>query len=298
MWGDKRLKATPWQSDLMMNHSWSLLRNWVNREPTASLWLTVAAILIFGVTFARSRSNDERAWVWGRRLIESFVRALVFAALPGMFYFLLNSNHTTFSQICGPFTTNDSLSNQAWQKWHVLYGGEHTQRDLRVTQYVTVETQEIIQPADPSKPPLYRNVKVDRPISQNSIVGFRGQVTMNLVDPDHQQDTFDAYTLSALYEYDIINPVNTETRVEFSFPLSLNTKLYQDINVEVNGKKVSSWQVISGTIAWDRQMRPGEKNIVSIHYVTKGMEGFRFEILEPREVTNFELMVAMDTQLC
>ncbi len=278
-----------------MDYGRSLLGNWVNREPTASLWLTVTALLIFGVAFAHSRSDDDRAWVWGRRLIESLVRALVFAALPGMFYFLLNSNHTTFSQTCGSFTTHGSLSNQAWQEWQNLYGREHIQRDLRVTQYVTVETEEIIQPTDPSMPPLYRNIKVDRPISQNSIAGFRGRVTMNLVDPDHQQDTFDAYTLSALYEYDVINPVDTETRTEFSFPLWANTKLYQDISVTVNGEQAPLWRIISDTITWDDQMIPGEKNVVSIHYVTRGMNGFRFEIPEPREVTNFELTVALDT---
>lgn len=271
------------------------MENWVHREPTANLWLAVVTALLFGVTFARSRSDDERAWVWGRRLIESLVRALVFAALPGMFYFLLNSNYAAFSQACGSFTTGGSLSNRTWQQWRDFYGGDHTQRDLLVTQYVVVETQKVIQPTDPSAPPLYRNVKVEQPISQNSIVGFRGRVTMNLVDPAHQTDTFNAYTLSALYEYDIVNPVDTETRVEFSFPLSSGAKLYQDISVKVNGKKVSSWRVLSGAITWDEQMSPGEKNVVSIHYVTRGMNGFTFEIPEPREVTNFELTVALDT---
>ena len=278
-----------------MDYTRGLLENWVHREPTASLWLTVVTVLLFGVTFARSRSDDERAWVWGRRLIESLVRGLGFAALSGMFYFLLNSNYAAFSQIHGPFTTGGSLSNQTWQKWRNLYGGGHTQRDLLVTQYVVVETQQVIQPTDPSASPLYRNVKVEQPISQNSIVGFRGRVTMNLSDPAHQTDTFNAYTLSALYEYDIVNPVDMETRVEFSFPLSSDVKLYRDIGVEVNGEQVSSWCVISGAISWDGRMRPGEKNVVSIHYVTRGMDGFFFEIPEPREVANFELTVALDT---
>jgi hypothetical protein len=281
-----------------MDYTKHLLGNWVNREPTASLWLAVAAVLLFGVAFARSRSSDERAWVWGRRLIESLVRVFVFTALLGMFYFLLNSNYAAFSQVCGSFTTGGSLTNQTWQKWRNLYGDAHTQRDLLVTQYVTIETEEVIQPVDPSMPPLYRNVKVDQPISQNSIVGFRGRVTMNLVDPAHQTDTFNGYTLSALYEYDVVNPVDTETRVEFGFPLSSDAKLYQDISVKVNGESVSSWRVLSSTITWDERMRPGEKNVVSIHYVTKGMDGFRFEIPEPREVTNFELTVALDIHGC
>ena len=73
---------------------------------------------------------------------------------------------------------------------------------------------------------------------------------------------------------------------------------YQGVSVKVNGESVSFWRVLSDTITWDERMRPGEKNVVSIQYVTKGMDGFRFEIPEPREVTNFELTVALDVHSC
>ena len=54
----------------------------------------------------------------------------------------------------------------------------YTQRDLQVVQYVTVTTEEIIPPIDPSAVPLYRNLKVEQPTQQNSIVGFRGDVDL------------------------------------------------------------------------------------------------------------------------
>jgi hypothetical protein len=121
---------------------------------------------------------------------------------------------------------------------------------------------------------------------------------MNLVDPARQADTFNGYTLSALYEYDIVNPTNTETRVEFRFPLSSEAKLYQVASVQWNGEPVSSWRVVSGTIAWEGRMGPGEKNVVSVHYVTWGMDGFLFVVPEPREVKNFRLTVALDAEEC
>ncbi|HDQ71679.1 MAG TPA: hypothetical protein ENN19_06225 [Chloroflexi bacterium] len=281
-----------------MDAARSLLLNWARHEPTVSLWLMAATALIFGAAFVNSRRDDQRAWAWGRCLIEALARALAFAALAGAFYFLLNSNYDAFSRIYGSFLVGGSLSRQNWHQWHDLYGGSVFQRDLQVTQYVTVERQETIVPPDPAMPPLYRNVEVRERVLQNTIAGFRGQVTIDLLDPAHQVDTFNAYTLSGSYEYEIVNPTDTETQAEFRFPLSPETKLYYDLDVQVDGESVSSWRVISNTIAWDRQLDPGEKSVVSIHYTSRGMEGFAFRVPEPREIVDFELVVKINTDKC
>ncbi len=278
-----------------MSYAKLLLENWANREPIASMWLAVATVLLFGVVFTRSHGDDRRFWMWGYRLVESLFQALVFAALLGMFSFLLSSNYASFSQIYSSFTSGGSLSNQNWREWRDRYGGTFIQQDLLVTQYITNETQEIIQPDDPSAPLLYRNIKVEQPISQNSIVGFNGLVTIDVIDPVSQTDTFKGFALSAQYEYQIANPTDVDTRVEFNFPLSADTKLYQNVGVKVNDVEVSSWQIISNTIAWEGYVRPGENKIVSVQYDTWGMDGFLFEVLTPREVRNFELMVALNT---
>jgi len=276
----------------------SLLENWVNHEPTASLWLVVVAVSFFGMVFTRSRSDNDHAWEWSRLLITSLAKTLVFVAVPITFYFLLNNNYTAFNTIYASFTTGGSLSNQAWQKWRDQYGGAYHQQDLRVTQYTMSETQEVIQPTDPMLPLLYRNIKVEQPVLQKSIVSFRGQVTMNMIDSTHIVDTFNGYKLSTLYVYNILNPTNTETRVEYRFPLSPETKLYQDIHIRVEEEEVPFYQVISGTIVWDGRMGPGEKNIVSISFTTWGMDWFLFEIPTPREVTDFKLTVVLDTDNC
>ncbi len=281
-----------------MEYAKSLLENWSNREPAASLWLVVAAAFFFGAVFVRSRSNSDQAWEWGRALITSLARTLVFVAVPIIFYFLLNNDYAAFNKIYAAFTTGGSLSNQAWQKWRDQYGGEYHQQDLRVMQYTMTETQEAIQPADPTRPLLYRTIRVRQPVLQKSITRFRGQVTMNMIDSVHPTDTFNGYKLSTLYEYDVFNPTDTETHVEYRFPLSPQTKLYQDIHIKVNEEEIASYQVMSDAIAWDGRLEAGEKNIVSISFTTWGMDWFFYEILTPREVTDFRLTVVPDTDNC
>lgn len=271
-----------------------LLENWLLREPMGSLWLVIATVLLFGVTFVSVRGSEARPWNWIRSLLEALARAIVFAALAGVFYFLLSSNYATFSKIYGSFTTGGSLSALARQQWMRVYGGAFfEQRDLEVTQYITIETQEIIQP-EGSSVPLYRNSQIEQPISANSLTRFRGDVTIWDADRNRQGETFNAFTISALYEYDIINPTETVTRAEFRFPLFSSVKLYQDMSVKINGMDVT-WNVEDSAIVWDKRMEPGEKDTILIQYSTWGMEGFQYKVSTPREILDFTLVISTDT---
>jgi hypothetical protein len=273
----------------------AILENWINSEPTAGLWLVVASVLLFGVTFLRLRRQDERAW--GRHLLVAFSTGLAFAVVAGMLYFLSTSSYAAFSQVYGPFVKGGSLSNQAWKQWKKMHGGGYYQQDLTVAQTFTVETEEIVQPSDPSAAPWVRKIKTEQPVTQNNILGFRGNVTINLADPGNQANGFDAYLLTANYEYDTVNPTETEVHTVFLFPLSQESKLYEDIRIQVDGQEVD-WKIVGSDIAWEGWMKPGEKNVVRISFVTSGMDGFNFEIPQQREVVNFDLKVYLDTDNC
>jgi hypothetical protein len=273
----------------------SILGNWINSEPTAALWLLVASVLLFGVTFLHLRRQDERGW--GRHLLTAFAASLAFAASAGMLYFLSSSSYAAFSKVYGAFVNGGSLSNQAWEQWRAMYGGGYYQRDLTLTQTFVIETEEVVQPTDPSAAPWVRKVKTEQPVTQNNILGFRGNVTINLADPGNQMDGFNAYVLTAKYEYDVINPTETDVRSVFVFPISQNSKLYENIRIQADGQEVD-WKIVSGAITWECWMSPGEKNVVRISFVTSGMDGFVFEIQPPREVVNFDLKVYLDTDNC
>jgi hypothetical protein len=199
--------------------------------------------------------------------------------------------------VYGSFATGGSVSNRAWQQWRNMYGGGYDQKDLQVVQYVTVVNEEVIPPADPSAAPLYRNVKVEQPAQQNSITRFRGNAELTTAGGYNSLNTFNAYALSAEYEYDIVNSLAEETRAEFRFPISPGAKLYQDIILTVNGEEIS-WRIVDRAIFWEERLAPGEKQTINIRFHTWGENDFLFEIPEQREITNFSLKLTMNTDNC
>jgi hypothetical protein len=278
-----------------MNSLTSLLHNWIIAEPIASLWLGIVAALLFGVTFTNLTKGTNLSWERG--ILMALAQTLTTVSLIGTCYFLLNSSFKTFSQIYGSFTTGGSVSNRAWQQWRNIYGGGYDQKDLQVVQYVTVVTEEVIPPTDPSAAPLYRTVEVEQPIEQNSIIGFRGNVELTAAGGYNNANTFNVYALTAEYEYDIVNSSTEETRAEFRFPISSTSKLYQDIAITVNEKEIP-WYMAGQAIFWEERLAPGEKQKVNIRFHTWGENDFLFEVPEQREITNFSLKLAMNTDNC
>jgi hypothetical protein len=274
-----------------------LLQDMIFSEPAASLWLAVSIAVLFGAAYAGRHEDQAQSRTWGRRLGEALVKSLVFVGIVWTFSLLITADYSSFSRIYSSFTSEGSLSRAGWKKWRASYGGRLVQRDLGVTQYVKTEILEVIPPIDPAAPPLYRNAVVEQPLEQNSIVGFRGHVTINLVDRAHQLDAFNAYVLSATYEYDVLNPADADTHARFSFPLLQEANLYQDVRLEVDDREIP-WRIEAGSIVWDEKMHPGQKSIVAISYNVRGMDGFVYEVSAQREVMDFVLVVALDTEEC
>ena len=279
-----------------MNDIKMLIGNWALREPMGVIWLALAAVLIFGVSFLRSRSVGSSAWSWFRSLIEALVKALVFAALVGMVYFLLNSSNKVFTKIYGAFTSADSISSRWRQAWADYYGGTIEQQELQVTQYVQVESTQEVRAAG-SERLLYQNFVFEQPISETSITRFRGAVRFWDADPQHRGNTYNVYSLSSAYEYDILNPTDTTTRAVYRFPLCRNSRLYYYVEVKINGEEVD-WQMENGAIVLEREMLPAQKDTISIKYTTNGMEGYLYRIPEPHEIQDFRLDLVTDTSVC
>jgi hypothetical protein len=281
-----------------MNTFQSLLQTWVNQEPVASLWLAVTAVIFLGVVFAHSQDESSQMLSFGWRLTSSIARTIGLVGVLVMGCFLLRSAYDAFERVYGSFMIKGSLSNVGWQQWEDRYGDQIRQEDLRVTQYTSEEIEEAIPPADENHPTLYRHRTVEQPVTENSILRFRGQVHINLIAPVQKTDTFGAFKLFAQYEYNIVNPLTKETRAEFRFPLSANTEQFDDIRVKVGNDEITSFRIISETIAWDQSLMPGETLTVSIQYAATGMDWYIFEIPEPRDVTDFILALTIDSHNC
>jgi hypothetical protein len=274
-----------------MDQVYYLLQNWISAEPSAILWLGIASVLLFGLTY--SRLKDRTGYSLWRVLLTALVNSLVLIALAVMSYSLLDSGYKAFFNVYGPFVASGTVSNRGWNVARKAYGGAYDQQDLQVMQYVTVITQQVVQPAKAQDPPLYRNVKVEQLLDQNSINGFRGKVNVDVTAND-RSDTFNGFGLNADYEYDIVNPSTTEVRAEFRFPVSFETKVYKDISITANGKEVP-WRMAGNAIYWEGPMVPGEKQVVSIKFSALGLNRFQFAIPDQHLITKFSLVVTVNT---
>ena len=280
-----------------MNSIVSQLQNWVSNESMAALWLVVSGVALTAATYRDWRGQDQGFWGWARRLGQALGNLLLFVGIVGIFVVLLTNDFYSFNKIHASFTSTDSTSRANWMVWRKSYGGRLVQRDLIVTQFIKKETVEAIPSSEPNGQVLYRNIVAEEPLGQDSITAFQGKVTMNLVNRENQLQTFNAYTLSAIYEYDVVNPVDFETRAQFEFPLMLDAGPYEHISIKVDGVE-APWLADQGFIIWDAQMLPAQKRRISISYDVRGMDGYVFEAPDQREVTDFTLTVALDTDNC
>lgn len=272
------------------------MTDWISREPTGTLWLAMVAVLLFGAAVSRS-GNRKDPWEWMRTILEALAGALIFMGLAWMGYFLLVNNYAAFEKVHHSFTQYGSDSYIAQQQWKRIYGVNFLQQDdLEVTQYETMETLESVPVGEPPIL-LYKTTKTEKMVSQNDITRFRGYVVIQGVDWNQRDETFNAYTMSASYDYDVINPLAISTRAEFRFPLFGGSKLYQDVIVKVDQREID-WSVRDGAIVWERSMQPNEKTSISIQYTTWSMDGFQFRIAKSREVRDFKMTIAIDTALC
>jgi hypothetical protein len=267
----------------------------MTREPVAGLLLVVTASLIFARALAFRGRAASSFQAWARSLVQALAGALLFLGMAAAFGFLLNADYRSYSALHGSFTTGGSLANQDWLHGQSLYGGPLTQQDLVVNQYLSRETVEALPPADPAGRTLYRNTIVEEAITETSILGFDGHLNLDFASPDRPGDSYNAFTLEADYHYEIVNPTETATRLEFFFPLP-TARLCRDIHLEMDGREIP-WRAENGAMAWQGRLQPGERVEVVIHYLAQGMDAFIFESPVARLMPHFLLGMAVNADV-
>jgi hypothetical protein len=272
----------------------SVITNWVNREPFGSLWLAMVVLLLFGMTVYQNQKGKTSSVDLLRVVTKASAKSFGFAALVGMVYFLLTSNFASFENVYGSFTKTGTLSNNAHQEWTKIYGGNFfTQQDMEVTQYTLVDSVEPL----PESPALYRTIRTEKVLAENSISRFRGNVHIQGADWKNREATFNAYAMDATYEYDVVNNLSESTHTHFRFPLFGGSKLYQGISVTINGND-AKWKFQNGGLNWEYPLNPGEKAAIVVKYQTWSMDGYSFRVEKARDIQDFNLTIAIDTGFC
>lgn len=272
-----------------MTDLFTKLVNWVNLEPAVSLLMIVTAVVLFGSAFRGYSGTEGAFWPWLRRVIEASVGALLFIGLLWAFRAVLNDNVATYFSTHG--SRSDISQASAWSIW----GRPHTQIELTVTHTIEAEVVEEIPNEDPTQPGLFRKVKVQREVPQNSISGFKGDVKMQLSEREKGYALYSGYILDVQLEYDIVNDSNVSTDAVFRFPLSQGQTLFENFVIKMDDRDLSSdLRFAQDLVSWAVKMQPHQRSQVLITYTSRGMDYFYYAIPVPREIKDFNLTLTVD----
>lgn len=263
---------------------------WISAKPVMGLLLLMAALAAFGFALRQSRDSSSALWPWLRRIIEASVRAILLFGLIWAFQATLSHHIEAFG------SAHDSVISARRRKAEAMWGKPITQDELAVSHFVQVTKQEVITPKDPAQPPLYRNVPERQLVPQNSIIGFRGNVTVTLDEDKTWEARVAVYTINARYEYDIVNRSDSETEAEFAFPLASEQTL-EDFGVTVDDQDWSPHlRFASGSVSWTIKMKPQQQNKIMVTYACKGIDSFFYRVPVQREIKDFVFTLTSSTK--
>ena len=276
-----------------------LVQTLLPNQPALRLWLAgtlACAIILVYTQYRRARQAGDTPASSLQTLAAALAKGLAFTGLALLVFLLLTRGYDGFNRVYANFLSGGSLSNQAWERWHALYGEHLVQRELEVTHYVKETRVTQVWPGDADHPAAYVDEEVEMPLALNSITAFNGSATLNLVDPQHQEDAYNAFALTARYVYEVTNPSDKPTRAAFRFPFDTDSRLYRDIHVLRSGEEFEDWAVNYNVLNWSLPMQPGQVEQIEIRYTTWGMNGYTYMLETPRRVSSFELSLAFESE--
>lgn len=266
---------------------------WVNLDPTVGLLMLITAVVLFGSAFKDYQDSNAGFWLWLKKILEITLRAslaaLLFVGLMWAFRVILNDNIATF------YSTHGSLSDISRSSAETIWGRPHTQVELTVKHSHEIEVQEELPRDDLTKPPVYKTVKQRETVRQNSIVGFVGDVKMQLSEREKGYAFYSGFVIDVALAYDLINDSDILTDAEFTFPLSQGQSLFENFVIKMDGTDLSQkLQISSDVVYWQTKMKPHQKSKIDITYSSRGMDYFYYQIPVQREIKNFVLTLTID----
>ena len=258
---------------------------WMSIEPVIGLLMIVASLVLF-VGAYRSRGEPGSTFKWVRQLVEAGAVALLLLGLLWAFRSILNDNAATFSYNHG------RVSEVNYASLMTIWGSPHVQRELEVTHSITVEEKEEIPRPDPADPPLYKTIKVERTIEQNSILSSVGEAVITLNRRRKGSAYYNGFEVNFTMTYEVVNDSPHTTDAAFMFPLSGDQVVYDNLVVTEDGRDIGrDLRIDWSAIRWDRKMKPGEKHTIVVRYASRGVEHFYYQIPYPRKVDGFAFRI-------
>ncbi len=262
--------------------------SWMTYEPLIGILMIISAAILFISHFAKDDFKPASFWQWAGRIIESLSVAFAFLFLLWAFRSVLNTNNDSFSFSHGRVSEVNNYSVQT------IWGSPHHQEEL----YVTVNAQREVEEEsglDANGNPVYRKVMRMTPIDGlNPVTSSSGKAVLILNERKKGSAYYPGYNLKFNIKYQVINPLNEKTSVDYFFPLPEQV-MYDSLKVLDGGKDMSgSFSVTAGGISWEKPFEPLDSTNVEISYLSRGLENFYYVVSQPREINNFDFALEVD----
>ncbi len=266
------------------------IAHWISARPIVGLLVLAVALAAFGSALGQAKDSSPAFWPWLRRIVEASVKAILLFGLIWAFQATLSHDLEAFG------STHESALAAKRRQAEARWGKPIVQDELAVYHFVEVTKQEVITPKNPAQPKLYRNVPERQLVPQNSVIGFRGNVTVTLDEREMRETWVAAYTLNARYEYEVMNHSDLETEAEFKFPL-VPGHTFERLVITADGQDISPrLQFAMDSVSWKSKMKPQQQSRVVVTYASKGTDQFLYRIPVQRELRNSELILTVSTK--
>jgi len=175
-----------------------------------------------------------------------------------------------------------------------IWGDEQTQRELRVELGFDVEETERLEPEDPSMPAVLRKHTVHHAIEENPFVSAHHAVTLTRSARTKGSAVYSGYETKSRFTYALRNPAARDVHAKLTFPLPSDSAMYDDLVVKLDGAPVLDEMKMDGaTLVLERDLHAGQALALEVSFASRGLSFWYFQVIEPRELRDFSLTLAL-----
>jgi hypothetical protein len=273
----------------------SLAQNFLDRQPALALAVggTLTAVFLCTV-FGRREDKGETSniavgiylqfcrIVWATLLVALVAGAAVL--LQSYLGRVLSDYHHAHGRL-----TETNL-----EAVRTIWGDEQVQGELSADLWWNEEETERIESEDLSKPAVTRKHTVRYTVAENPFITTRHEVTVRQ-NPRHKGSAvYAAYETTCRFTYVLRNPAGHDVTAQFKFPLPSASSMYDDLAITLNGtNELDALQVEKGALVLEEDLAQGETANLQISFKSRGLAYWYFQIRQPREVRDFELLLKL-----
>jgi hypothetical protein len=272
-----------------MNYFLNRFSGWMSFKPFIGLLMITATLVLFMTVFNKGSDKGRTFWDWIRRFIEAAGVAILFTGLLWAFRAILSDNISTFN------SNHGRVSMANYNSVKNIWGAPHVQNDLKIWHTIEEEYMEEIPREDPTKPPLYKKKIRTVNVEQNSILSSHGNVKLLLSQRKKGTAYYNGFEAEFSMNYKIINDSGYTTDAHFLFPLNSEQLLFNPFEITENGVNIGQkYRFSHDGVQWEQKMKPAKEINLNVHYKTRGLEYFYYQIQAKREIQDFSLVLTVD----